>query len=277
MFFLNFCRVNCECVVIGETELLEFYEAAVKAGENEIVGALIGIATDKEYLILSIFKYKSVSSRTSVTYNQLENSFLPAGLENLGTIHTHPGFGAFLSDTDIENLRKLKLNRIAVVMDPKKFKIKAFNKEGRQIKLKVVEDYEILSRVKVKVFYKYGIPFRVYTLDSINYHLKMITIKSHIDSRYSDSQLFGIYDLDDSESVVYYRTPRVISLKYRNKVPLYFFIKNPITYSEWFRSVVVNGFLDFEFTNFTVTRSGKKVNLDMKEVVRDGLTEFFLY
>lgn len=276
MFFLNFCRSNCECVLISETELLEFYEAAVKVGKNEIVGALVGIATNEEYLILSIFKYKGVSSPTSVTYNQLENSFLPAGLENLGTIHTHVGFGAFLSDTDIANLRKKKLNRIALVMDPEKFEIKAFNKDGKQIRLEIVEDHEIYSKVKVKVFYKYGIPFRVYVLDSMDYLEKAI-VKSHIDSRYSDSQLFGVHDLNEDESIIYYQKPKIISLKYRNKVPLYFFIKNAITYSEWFKSAVMNGFLDFEFTNFTVTRNGMRVSLNMEEVVKDGVTEFFLF
>ncbi|ADB57675.1 Mov34/MPN/PAD-1 family protein [Archaeoglobus profundus] len=182
MFLLNFCRANCEYVLVSETELLDFYEAAVKAGENEIVGALVGVVTDEGYLVLSIFKYKGTSSPVSVTYNQLENSFLPAGLENLGTIHTHVGFGAYLSSTDLANLRKSKLNRIALVMDPKKFEIKAFNKNGKQIRLKVVEDHEIFSKVKVKIFYKYGIPFRVYTLASADY-LEKATVKYHIDSR----------------------------------------------------------------------------------------------
>ncbi|ADB57674.1 hypothetical protein Arcpr_0609 [Archaeoglobus profundus DSM 5631] len=93
----------------------------------------------------------------------------------------------------------------------------------------------------------------------------------------SESQLFGVYDLNEEESIIYYRKPRVVSLKYKNKVPLYFFVKNAITYSEWFKSVVVNGFLDFEFTNFTVTRNGMKVRLNMEEVVKDGVTEFFLF
>ena len=105
------------------------------------------------------------------------------------------------------------------------------------------------------------------------------TIKNQIDRRYGDSQLFGISDLRDDESVIYYQKPKIILLKYRDKVPLYFFIKNNITYADWFKNAVVNGFLDFEFTNCIVMRNGKRVDFEeiSKEVIRDGVTEFHLF
>ena len=268
---------NKPTVIIGENELYEFYKESIMAGKNEIVGALIGMVFNESFLILNVFKYKGDSSHTSVTYKQLENSFLPAGLENLGTIHSHPGFGTFLSGVDLANLKEKKLNRIAIVIDPENFEVKAFNKNGKQIRIEVVEDHEILSKIKLRVFYRYGIPFRVYTPAIINVEEKAI-LKSHIDRRYSDSQLLGIHDLKEDGFAIYYQKPRVITLKYRGKVPLYFFVKNNITYADWFKNAVENSFLDFEFRNCIIRRNGRKINFEeiSKEVVRDGITEFVL-
>jgi len=263
-------------VLIPESEFCEFLKLGEEAGNKEIVGALIGL-NHNNYLICSILKYRSASTPTSVTYNQLENSFLPAGLENLGTIHTHPGFGAFLSGTDLSNLRNRNLNRIAVVLDPKNLDVKAFDKEGNQIKLKIVEDHEVLSKIKVLSFYRYGIPFRVYLPPELD-EIGRTVIKDHIDRRYSDSQLLGIHQLVECGPFIFYKEPRIIMLKYRNKVPLYFAVKNIQTYDRWFSSVVMNGIIEFDFTKCIVRRNGKTIPSDyiFREVIRDGITEFYL-
>ena len=163
---LKFCRLkDTQNVIIRELELLEFYELG-RNTKDEIVGALVGLNTNENYLILNIFKYKGSSTHTSVRYKQIENSMLPAGLEILGTIHTHPGFGAFLSETDLRNLKEKKLNKIAIILDPENFDLKAFGKDGRQMTIDVVEDYD--TQIKFCTFYKYGIPFKVYMPNKLN-------------------------------------------------------------------------------------------------------------
>jgi len=277
--FSKFTR-RCEkqAVIIPESEFCEFLKLGEAAGKKEIAGALIGLNYSGNYLIHSILKYRSNSTPVSVTYNQLENSFLPAGLENLGTIHTHPGFGAFLSGEDLSNLKNKNLNRIAVILDPETLDVKAFNKEGDQIKFRVVEDHEVLKKIRVLSFYRYGIPFRVYVPDEVD-EIWRAVIKYHIDTRYSDSQLLGIYHLKENNSYIYYEKPRIILLKYRNKVPLYFSIKNRSTYNEWFNNAVMNGVIEFEFTKFTVRRNGEAITLEyvFEEVVKDGITEFHMF
>ncbi|MBO8183805.1 MAG: Mov34/MPN/PAD-1 family protein [Archaeoglobus sp.] len=275
-FLKRFGRETGASVIIGESEFLEFQKMAEKAGQREIVGALVGFESNGSFIVLNIFKYRGNSSASHVEYNQLESSFLPAGLENLGTIHTHPGFGAFLSPTDLENLRSKKLNKIAIVLDPTNMDLKAFDVNGKQIKLEIVEDYEIFQRIKIMTFFKYGIPFRVY-LPNEDYDLNA-KIKSHIDKRYGDSQLQGIYSLVTNDSLIYYMRPKLIVLKYRNKVPLYFPIKNSISLREWFNSFVLNGILDFSFRKCVILKNGKRMPIDvLEEVVKDGVTECHLY
>lgn len=173
-------------------------------------------------------------------------------------------------------MKEKKLNKIAIILDPENFDLKAFGKDGRQMTIDVVEDYD--TQIKFCTFYKYGIPFKVYMPNKLN-EMNKIVIKNHIDRRYSESQMSGIYDLIEEDSIIYYRKPKVISLKYKNKVPLYFFIKNQMGYIEWFENVVLSGVLDFQFTNCIVIRNGKRIAFEdiSNEVVKDGITEFFLF
>jgi hypothetical protein len=107
---------------------------------------------------------------------------------------------------------------------------------------------------------------------------EIVRIKAQIDKRYGDSQLQGIYGLITNGSLISYKKPKLILLKYRNKVPLYFSVKNNLTYKEWLNEFILNGFLDFAFSKCVVLRNGKRLSSDMlEEVVRDGVTECHLY
>ncbi len=272
--FLSFTKIPR--VIVPESEFQWFVEIGSKTDE-EIVGPLIGFPDTiaKEFVVVSILKYRAKESKTSVEYNLLDNSYIPAGLENLGTIHTHPGFGAYLSEQDRRNLQKHRTERIAIVVDPVRDEANVYIKDNGEIvkgQLIVAEDWEVYNMFKCVIFYRDGIPFRVYVPVEMNEFGRLI-IRKHIVNRHCSDVLYGTDDLVIENGVAYFKNPKMIALKYKDKVPLYYFnIRG--TYGEWFDSVVVNGIIDYNFTKVYVIRGGRRwLFKDWRsEEVRDGIT-----
>ncbi len=262
-------------VLIRESEILEFFKKGRKT-RNEIVGALVGIENNNDYLILYVYKYNAKSTAVHVSYRQLENSFLPAGLENYGTIHTHPGFGVSPSQTDLANLRGLKTNRVALIINPENFELKAYDKNGREIEIIILEDQALFSEVKIWTFHQYDIPFRVYTTHTIEIEEKC-RLNKHL-NRYSLTSLFGPDDLRFEEGKCYFKKPKVVAVKYRTKAPLYFFVKREETYRN-FLERISNWILDFEHEIAFLFRDDEVSSLknSADEVIEDGYSEIKLY
>lgn len=275
MFALNrfFEKRHAE-IIISESELFQFFEIG-STTTDEIVGSLIGFDLGNHYRVLNIFKCSPTSaSHIHIKYNSFSDLFLPAGLINLGTIHTHPQMGAFLSSDDMIDLKEKY--KISVVLDPFNLEIKGFNKEGCEIDISVVDDLEI--PLQIFSYYSNNIPFSVYTTDLSEYC--RIKIKEHIDKRYNSSQIFGFNDFLTEESRIFFDTPKVIFLKYRKKVPLHFFVKGNLTYGEWFEEVVQGGILDFTHRFAYISINGnlsEPVRNYIDEEVRNGTTKILLY
>ena len=262
-------------IMVNETELFSFFERG-SATENEIAGALVGLEKEGIYYIINIFNYRPTeSSESKVNYHRLPSSFLPAGLDNLGTIHTHPNLGAFLSPADEKELRKGN-HVVFLVMDPYSLELKGFEKSASEIPVAIVNSFEI--RINTYLYIQYNTTFSIFaTKMDGNEKLK---IKSDIDRRYDTTQVFGFNDLISSESQLSFNTPKVIFLKYKDKVPLQFFIKNETTYGEWFDSFMENTVLELIHTYAYLSINGGESGFledNREEKVNEGTSRLFLY
>ena len=132
-------------VYIYESVLIKIFSLC-KNSDNEIMGQLIGnvfsyenkkytIIKDLLYIEGAIYSHKYSTAMIEGTlgdyetkFNEIRNNRGDADLRRVGWWHSHPDFGCFLSNIDLDTQRRRfdASHEVALVIDPIKYKFKFF-------------------------------------------------------------------------------------------------------------------------------------------------------
>ncbi|EAR83224.1 Mov34/MPN/PAD-1 family protein (macronuclear) [Tetrahymena thermophila SB210] len=173
--------------------LLKMLSHARMAGSNEVMGLPLGKIQGDTFLIMDVFALPVEATETRVSAGAECNEFMIQTIELLekagrkenvrGWYHSHPGYGPYLSGTDVmtQRLQQVGDPMVAIVIDPirtmvsGKIQIGAFrtypqdynapdddHREFQSIPLEKIEDYGI----HYKSYYQLEVSFFKNSLDN---------------------------------------------------------------------------------------------------------------